>query len=288
MRLARLRCRSQRSFSVSARLEDSCARGLVNDSMDTSSGEPGLAGARWLVVNADDFGMTSRVNEGIIQAHERGIVTSASLMVRGPAAAAGAEYARGRVELGVGLHVELRDWRVRRAPWARVRSEQALRAAVEAEVGKQLEQFRELVGHDPTHLDSHHHRHRIDSLRSIFLEFAKELHVPLRHFSRGIGFCGEFYGQDGRGRPEPQVITPDGLVALLERLPAGVTELGSHPGYPEGLRSTYREERVREVRTLCDPVVREALARFGIRLVTFREAWARANKQAGHARNDAR
>lgn len=250
------------------------ARGLVSDTMNRSSGEPRSAGRRWLVVNADDFGVTPGVNDGIIEAHEHGIVTSASLMVRGAAAAAAAEYARARVELSVGLHVELRDWRARRLPWARVRSEQALRAAVGAELEEQLEQFRQIVGHDPTHLDSHHHRHRVDPLRSIFLEVADELDVPLRHFSQGIRFCGDFYGQDGRGRAKPQAIMPDALIGLLERLPAGVTELGSHPGYPEGLHAWYREERPREVRTLCDPVVREAVARFGITLVTFREAWA--------------
>ncbi|MBI3874558.1 MAG: ChbG/HpnK family deacetylase [Verrucomicrobia bacterium] len=42
---------------------------------------------RFLIVNADDFGLSAGVNRGIIEAHERGIVTSASLMVCQPAAA---------------------------------------------------------------------------------------------------------------------------------------------------------------------------------------------------------
>ena len=41
--------------------------------------------ARHLIVNADDFGYSRGVNRGIIEAHERGIVTSASLMVKQPA-----------------------------------------------------------------------------------------------------------------------------------------------------------------------------------------------------------
>ena len=40
---------------------------------------------RFLIVNADDFGLSEGVNRGIIEAHERGIVTSASLMVLKPA-----------------------------------------------------------------------------------------------------------------------------------------------------------------------------------------------------------
>ena len=47
-----------------------------------------------LIVNADDFGLSEGVNRGIIEAHERGIVTSASLMVLRPAAASAADYSR--------------------------------------------------------------------------------------------------------------------------------------------------------------------------------------------------
>src|SRR5207247_11145801 len=49
---------------------------------------------RDLIVNADDFGQSAGVNRGIIEAHERGIVTSASLMVRWPAANEATAYAR--------------------------------------------------------------------------------------------------------------------------------------------------------------------------------------------------
>ena len=45
---------------------------------------------RRLIMNADDFGISPGVNAGIIEAHERGIVTSASLMVRWPDAVAAA------------------------------------------------------------------------------------------------------------------------------------------------------------------------------------------------------
>ena len=56
-----------------------------------------------LIVNADDFGCSRGVNRGIIEAHEHGIVTSASLMVNRPAASEAAEYGREHPELGV-LH----------------------------------------------------------------------------------------------------------------------------------------------------------------------------------------
>jgi len=42
-------------------------------------------GARWLVVNADDFGFTPDVNDGIVEAHRRGILTATTLMANGAA-----------------------------------------------------------------------------------------------------------------------------------------------------------------------------------------------------------
>lgn len=40
---------------------------------------------RFLIINGDDFGFSCGVNQAIIQAHERGILTSTSLMVTGEA-----------------------------------------------------------------------------------------------------------------------------------------------------------------------------------------------------------
>ena len=62
---------------------------------------------RTLIVNADDFGRSAEINAGIVQAHRDGIVTSASLMVRWPAAVGAAAYARERPDLALGLHFDL-------------------------------------------------------------------------------------------------------------------------------------------------------------------------------------
>jgi len=62
---------------------------------------------RRLIVNADDFGRSESVNAAVIRAHQKGILTTASLMVNEPAAAEAVRLARENPRLGVGLHLTL-------------------------------------------------------------------------------------------------------------------------------------------------------------------------------------
>ena len=105
---------------------------------------------RLLIVNADDFGRSASVNHGVIEAHERGIDTSASLMVRWAAAEEAAAYARAGSGLSLGLHVDVGEWAYRENGWIQL---YGAAADLEAEVAQQLGRFRELAGRDPTHLD---------------------------------------------------------------------------------------------------------------------------------------
>jgi chitin disaccharide deacetylase len=228
---------------------------------------------RYLIVNADDFGLSEGVNRGIIRAHEQGIVTSASLMVRWPAAAEAARYALQHPRLSVGLHLDLSEWVYRDYQWTPlyevVPPDDPV--AVEAEVTRQLEAFRRLLGREPTHLDSHQHTHRNEPARSVVSQAARQLSVPLRSFTPGVGYCGDFYGQTGEGDPYPEGISLEGLLQTIQKLPAGVTELGCHPGEDEKLDSVYRSERMQEVEVLCHPKVRAVLASNDVALCSFAE-----------------
>jgi hopanoid biosynthesis associated protein HpnK len=62
---------------------------------------------RRLIVNADDFGASESINAAVIDAHQRGILTTASLMVNGDAAAEAVGLAKANPRLGVGLHLTL-------------------------------------------------------------------------------------------------------------------------------------------------------------------------------------
>jgi predicted glycoside hydrolase/deacetylase ChbG (UPF0249 family) len=226
---------------------------------------------RYVIVNADDFGLSHGVNEGIIEAHERGILTSASLMVRKPAAAEAAQYGRAHSELSVGLHVDLCEWTYRDGNWLALYEVVPVTdpAAVEDEVQRQLRAFSVLTGQGPTHLDSHQHVHREEPARTILMREARRLNVPLRSFSKEIRYCGDFYGQGDKGYPYPEGISVEAMLNILQKLPPGITELGCHPGKGPEPDSMYDRERQIECETLCDARVRAAVKELRIELRSF-------------------
>jgi predicted glycoside hydrolase/deacetylase ChbG (UPF0249 family) len=233
---------------------------------------------RVLIVNADDFGQSAAITRGILRAHQHGIVTSTSLMVRGSAAAFAAEHAD---DLDLGLHIDLGEWAYRDGAWAAVYERIPMddRSAIEDEIDFQLNEFRRLTGKPPSHLDSHQHVHFSEPVLSIATRIADELDVPLRSCSRTIRYCGAFYGQTGKGQPYPDAISVSALIKLVRDLPIGVTELACHPGEADHEdQSTYARERPLELQILCHSQVRDAIHKERIRLSSFAEL---ANVRAG-------
>jgi predicted glycoside hydrolase/deacetylase ChbG (UPF0249 family) len=231
------------------------------------------AGERHLIVNADDFGLTSGINRGIIEAHEHGIVTSASLMVRYPTAQEAASYARAHPELSVGLHFEAAEWRYRDGEWYAAYEVVSTddETQIRAELDRQLAAFIQLLGRQPTHLDSHQHVHQSEPARSIMLECAERLNVPLRSCTSAIAYNGNFYGQTGEGDPFHGGISLTHLREMITALPSGWTEFGCHAGYAENLDSVYAAEREEELRVLCSSEVRRILDANCVHLCSFHD-----------------
>jgi len=226
---------------------------------------------RLLVVNADDFGRSAGINEGVAAGHERGIVTSASLMVRWPAASSAASYARAQPSLSVGLHLDLGEWERCDGDWRPVYEVATGDEEIGREVRSQLDRFRELVGRDPTHLDSHQHVHR-DGLAAAWLAaVGAELRIPVRA-SSAVRYCGAFYGAGAGGEPQLERVRPEALARVIGALPVGATELGCHPAARVDLESSYAGQRVAELGALCSPLVRAAVEEERIELCDFRAA----------------
>ena len=250
---------------------------------------PGPA-TRRLIVNADDFGLTAGVSRGILHAHRAGVVTSTTVLASlAPqpeldAAAAGSG-------LGLGLHFNL-TWGRPVSPAETVPSlvdaegrfgrdlaalqERARPDDVRRECETQIEAFSRRFGRPPTHLDSHHHVHRVARVMDAVVDVVLAARLPLRSQDagfrdglrrHGIATTDHFVG-DARAEP---YWTTGRLLDQLATLPLGVTELMCHPGvFDEDLAdSRYGRQREVELAALCDLEARATVERLDIRLCHF-------------------
>jgi predicted glycoside hydrolase/deacetylase ChbG (UPF0249 family) len=221
---------------------------------------PAPAAAPTLIVNADDLGYDPRIDDGILEAHRRGLVTSATAMVLTPfAPRALAEAPR---TLGVGLHAVLDPGL-------------GERAAAE-ELRRQVDRFEALRGAPPTHLDSHKHAHAAPAVLAAFARVAAERRLPVRAISAamrdalraaGVSTADAFLGS---AEVKPAWDLPR-LLAALAGLGPGVTELMAHPGYrPVITPTSFGVEREVELAALTAPEALAIAERLGIRLASYR------------------
>jgi len=153
---------------------------------------------RRLVINADDLGLTVGVNDGIFDAHDHGILTSASLFANAPATSDAVRRARSRPSLGVGVHLALVDGTPTlpphriptlvegdgrfRSSWkpfivACLRGKVSL-AEVELELTAQVDRLRS--GRVAlTHLDAHKHVHAYPPVFAIVARLAGRFGIPV-------------------------------------------------------------------------------------------------------------
>jgi predicted glycoside hydrolase/deacetylase ChbG (UPF0249 family) len=143
-----------------------------------------------------------------------------------------ATYSQEHPNLSLGLHVDLGEWFCRNGTWIPLYEVVPLedKTAVADEVVCQLDVFNNLIGRNPTHIDSHQHVHLREPIRPILIEISRKLGVPLRHCSPKIHYCGDFYGQTIDGSSLPDTFSVASLIKILEALPSGITELSCHPG----------------------------------------------------------
>lgn len=219
--------------------------------------------ARHVIFNADDFGASSGINRGVVEAHRSGVVTSASLMVTGRAAPDAAVLAREIPSLSVGLHWDVWGEDERAFDLDRPRR-------VRDEFRRQLRAFHELVGAPPTHVDSHKHAHLDPRAFPIVLEEMDGTGVPVRGDGR-VDFIGGFYAQWEWKVTDLDHVSVDALAGILRDEVTGPwTEISCHPGYRSpDFASVYLDEREAELATLCDPSIPDILSAEGLRLAGY-------------------
>lgn len=106
---------------------------------------------------------------------------------------------------------------------------------IRQELENQIQKFQELTGEMPTHIDGHHHVHRLPRIAPIVKSIAKKYDLPVRNFN-GMHFIGTFFawGDGGIGKAgfhhfQPERASSRRLVKIINKLPAGTSELMCHP-----------------------------------------------------------
>jgi hopanoid biosynthesis associated protein HpnK len=163
-----------------------------------------------LIVNADDFGLTAKVNEAIIEGHFRGLISSTSLLANGEAFESAVALSRQAPRLGIGVHWNLTEGKpvapgssipsltkgravFARAPGGLSRAiflGQVSMADIERELRAQIEKVL-AAGVAPTHLDSHKHVHALPALGKIAIKVARDYGIgAIRVVAEGSSALG--------------------------------------------------------------------------------------------------
>ena len=238
-----------------------------------------MSARKQLVVNADDFGFTPDVNEGILEAHRNGILTATTLMANGAAFEDAVRLARRTPTLDVGCHLVLVSGS---SPLTGKPYPPTVARLIAAMAKREIRVYDELAaqvrravdaGIHPTHLDTHKHTHLappvLDAVARLAQEFGirwvrRPFDLPLttlkgtvpivkRMTSGSLGFLRKRFHRvlERHGcrttdhfagfQITGRLRTPE-LVELLGLLPEGSTELMVHPGR---CREPLRQARTR-------------------------------------------
>ncbi|MGO5012571.1 chitin disaccharide deacetylase [Niallia sp. Sow4_A1] len=222
-----------------------------------------------VIINADDFGLSRGVNYGIIDAHLKGLVTSATMMMNAKATKHAISLAKDTPSLKVGVHLVL--------TWGRPLLEDVPSLIDEAgNFKKQIfvygnpvsislddlerewtAQIEKCFDADltPSHLDSHHHVHGIKEFYPVIKKLSEKYGLPVRNAGTHFTdiqtltdvFLDDFYG-DG--------VTDSYFENLHEQVEGGKSiEIMTHPAYLDETlmkESSYNMQRLKETRILMD------------------------------------
>ena len=292
-----------------------------------------MPSARRLIINADDFGLTSGINRAIVEAHQRGLVTSATLMASSGAFENAMQLTRDNPKLSVGCHVVLLDGLPASLPEtiptlleknqepSRLRDKllpfvaAAVRGRISREeIAREIEaQIRKIqaAGIQPTHLDTHKHTHIFPAIFKPLLEAASKLGIravrnpfaPIKplafaHLVRRPRLWTRYsevkvfrhFAEDFRKEVDAHgMVTTDGsfgvvvtgaldqtlFASIMGCIPEGTWEFVCHPGYNDTdlgqVRTRLRQSRVAELEVLTSSAAREAIAKHGIELISYRD-----------------
>ncbi|WP_428381806.1 hopanoid biosynthesis-associated protein HpnK [Nevskia ramosa] len=256
---------------------------------------------RRLIINADDYGLDLAVNAAVEQAHVDGVLTTASLMVGAAAVADAVERAKRLPRLGVGLHLVLADGPAVSRPEtipdlvdARGRFGDHMardgfrffflphvRRQLAIEIRAQFEAFR-ATGIALDHVNVHKHFHLHPTVLSLILDIGRDYGLNAVRLPREPGaapLLAPWLALTRRRLRAANILHNDAmfglsatgamdeaaLLAAIEKLPPGLSEIYLHPATRQRLTPTmshYRHDD--ELAALLSPKVQDAIAQHGI------------------------
>jgi len=157
--------------------------------------EKGFKIEKRVIVNADDFGLTESVNNGVIACHQAGVVKSASVLANGDGLRDALEKSSDHPGLGIGLHLTLVFGKPVAAPgkvsslifkkgslaagYPKIAQRYFLGGIKSSEVEYEWEaQYEKLAGIKIDHLDSHQHLHLLPGLFKLVVKLAQKWGIP--------------------------------------------------------------------------------------------------------------
>lgn len=259
-----------------------------------------------LIINADDYGLTSSVSAGIREAHLKGILSSTTVMAGGLTVDTDLPVLLKECpEIGIGVHLTLttlkpilnqefipsllnHEGKFYSLKELLSRTEEISEEELYSEWKAQIEKIISFSV-KPDHLDSHHSACLFsEKTVAVMIKLAKEYQLPVRApFSSNNssllaytknelnknaikypnGFIGNFTGKH---------VEEGDFAEILNQLEPGVTEIMSHPGFIDKnlLKiSSMVDTRETEVQTLCSEQIFHLVHKNNIELSTFRKAF---------------
>lgn len=220
-----------------------------------------------VLFNADDFGLTKGVTDGIIKAYTDGVVRSTTLMMSGLAVDYAVEQAKKHPNLKVGIHLVLTWGKPMNPNTTSLMDENGYftytntfqnahtmdLVEVKKEWQAQIEAFLQ-TGLPLHHIDSHHHVHGLEPFKQVVIDLAEEYNVPVRYV-------------DVLKEEKEKLLTDtiwldfyasrvtDKIFNQIKEIQTESIEIMTHPAYiDDDLReeSSYVEMREKELEILCN------------------------------------